>query len=726
MNKGLQAAIVTTIIALFALCAVAVRAQETIVQATGAAGAPQVKIIPAPKKVTPGTETFTLDSNAYILLCDPASKSDKFAADLLRGEIKSRLALDIPVLDDSRPAGSQILIGAKSNPLAKLSAQLHGIDVATLGTPEGYVININNNSILLLGADADGAFYAVQSLRQLLRSATGPKFTTMRIEDWPDFHFRGITDDISRGPIPTMDTIKLNIARLAEFKVNKFNFYIEHVFCFEKHPDIGPEGGCLSAADLKEIEAYAAQYHIELVGGMQSFGHQAHTLSLPKYAPLAENPFTPWSFSPAKPESYKLIADLYSEIVPPVSSKYFNISCDETFDLGTGQSKAMVEKQGIADVYAGHINKLGELLTPYNKVPMMWADIALKHPDILWKLPKNLIFLAWTYGPRDNFDDMLKPIADTKHQFLVCPGVNCWSRIFPNLNNAIPNIANFARDGKKFGAFGVLNTTWDDDGENLFGYNWFPLAWGGEASWNPDTSNIDRFKASFPQAFYGTAGNNAADGFDQFIEAEKIMDFDDLGDSHFWAWPPDSMFPSSATAEADARRLLKIARRAVDAFSEAKKTATANAENLDYPLFSARRLEDMANRRITWYRCARAYAAAVRNQFDPAAAGKTLDEIQSMIRKSETSLTAIRDDYKTLWLRENRPYWLDKIVKKYDDALAAMAATRSAVAAAKAGLDAGKPLPAPESVGLLLPEMAHRPQQSSTPDQPASTEQNVK
>jgi hexosaminidase len=69
----------------------------------------------------------------------------------------------------------------------------------------------------------------------------------------------------------------------------------------------------------------------------------------------------------------------------------------------------------------------------------------------------------------------------------VAPGVSCWRNVYPDLNTAKINIFNFVRDGYKHKASGVLNTTWDDDGFNLFQNNWHGLAWGAEVSWKaPD------------------------------------------------------------------------------------------------------------------------------------------------------------------------------------------------------------------------------------------------
>ena len=46
---------------------------------------------------------------------------------------------------------------------------------------------------------------------------------------------------------------------------------------------------------------------------------------------------------------------------------------------------------------------------------------------------------------------------------------------FPELQDACNNVFNYICDGARQGAMGVVNTTWDDSGENLFNANWYPL-----------------------------------------------------------------------------------------------------------------------------------------------------------------------------------------------------------------------------------------------------------
>ena len=121
----------------------------------------------------------------------------------------------------------------------------------------------------------------------------------------------------------------------------------------------------------------------------------------------------------------------------------------------------------------------------------MWADIVGNHPKITNLLPQDITLIVWAYHGATDFEEQIKPIAGSGLNFWVAPGVSCWGNVFPNLAEARTNIFNLIRDGKKYQATGVLNTTWDDDGLNLFENNWLPLAWGAELSWHAPNTEYD-------------------------------------------------------------------------------------------------------------------------------------------------------------------------------------------------------------------------------------------
>src|SRR4029077_20840504 len=194
-----------------------------------------------------------------IVLASKTAKADKVAAEMLADEIKS--AASIKVTIGSAP-------GAKSITLRRLDPKafpkLEGND-ADRFKAEGYVIDVTQSSVTVSGATDVGLFYGVQTLRQLVQnsplspisSVWAPHIPGVHIVDWPTMEWRGVHDDLSRGPIPTLDYIKKEIRTLAEYKVNMYSLYMEDVFAYKKHPLASPAEGAITADDIKELVKYA-------------------------------------------------------------------------------------------------------------------------------------------------------------------------------------------------------------------------------------------------------------------------------------------------------------------------------------------------------------------------------------------------------------------------------------------------------------------------------------
>ena len=335
----------------------------------------QLKLIPRPKQIELRDGAFRIDENTKIV----GYAQGSFYADELRDCIQQELNIN---LEKAKKATNNCIefIRVESETRWTEIIKDNALDAAFEPGDEGYVLAVSSGGIKIISKTDAGIFYGIQTRKQVIQAnRSGSMIPGLTIYDYPDIAVRGWQDDISRGPIPSMETLKAQILKMAAFKLNYFTLYIEHVFQFDSHPGIAPADG-ITKAQLEELSSYAKKHHVHLIGNYQSFGHMEKTLSLPQYQHLAEAGHI---ISPAMDESYQFLAEAYSEIVPAFEGEYFNINCDETHGLGEGKSKAMAESLGIGGVYVSHINKLDSLLKPYGKKIVMWGDIVGNHPEII-------------------------------------------------------------------------------------------------------------------------------------------------------------------------------------------------------------------------------------------------------------------------------------------------------------------------------------------------------
>lgn len=389
------------------------------------------------------------------------------------------------------PCGDNRLIAA----LEKLGNEKDGtpltLEVGAEG--EGYELWVEENAIRIKGEGPAGAFYAIQTLRQLFAHDEVP---CLHIKDEPDFAYRGFYHDATRGKVPTVENMKWLIDQMAYYKMNSLQLYVEHVYEFEETKDLIGETGYLSAAELKELDAYCKENFIEFIPSLSTFGHLFELLNQKKYSHLKvmkgyEAKPNRWvdrmghhTIDPLQEESIEVVKSLIDQYAPNFSSDIFNICCDETFDLTRVYGDTEIDE---GKLYVDFVKKIIAHLQGKGKQVMMWADILLKHPETIEEIPEDIYFLNWRYRA-DPEEEMIIKFAELGRKQIVCPGTSIWNRFCEGVSVAESNISKMAEYGYKHGAIGVLNTNWGDYGHTCsLELSMYGMVLGAAKSWHVAT-----------------------------------------------------------------------------------------------------------------------------------------------------------------------------------------------------------------------------------------------
>ncbi|HVG30841.1 MAG TPA: glycoside hydrolase family 20 zincin-like fold domain-containing protein [Pyrinomonadaceae bacterium] len=681
--------------------ALAQAASAQTAPAPAAPAADAVHVIPAPKQLTLTGARFLLTREARVALADPRSEDDRFAAQDFIDDAKD--AANVGLRIAGRRDHATILIGPLDHPVMQAALKRSGVESPTDLDEEGYVLSVAPREIVVAGQTAAGTFYGVQTLKQLIAGEGASAFVPgVRIVDYPTMRWRAMFDDINRGPVPTVEYVKRQLRTEAAFKLNMHSFNMENIVRFESHPLLGPEGGALTPAEIRDLVAYARRYHVELVPQQQTFGHLHKVLTLEKYAPLAEMPYGD-VLSPQQEGTYKLVADWYRELNELFPGRFFHVGADETFELGGGQSSEQVRAKGVGAVYFEHLRRVREILRPYNRRLMFWGDIALNHPDLIGNVPKEMIVMNWAYGGREEFESRIKPFEDAGLDQFVCPGVQTWNQIFPNNDTAIKNIVNFVRDGQEADALGMMNTQWDDDGESLFETAWYGVVLGAAASWQEGELDVPRFERDFDWAFF------RADG-DTFVRSLRALGGVNtlLGvgatDPLFWQEPFSAAFQAQARKLSDKTKQMRLVVEGVEeTLRRDGARARRNRTMIPVMIFAARRFDHLGRRMGVVEQFSRDYWAAYLNLGDRVRVNRLRryhGAVYNSLREMAEELSLLREDYRRQWLAENRPYWLASVLARYDRAVSVWLAKSAAVEEALRGYNANSTLPSPEEFGL--------------------------
>ncbi len=457
-----------------------------------------------------GEKCFRLCYNCRIIL-SPESDSQTFLhARILKKAIYQELGFDCPISKGSKTEGNIFFYFNN-----------------TLKTEE-YHLSITELGVEISGGSNAGILYGIQTLRQIIKEQ-GAVLQGVEIKDFPDMANRGYYHDITRGRIPTLETLKALADKAAYYKLNQLQLYIEHSFLFRDFSEVWRDDTPLTAEEILEFDSYCRNLHIDLIPSIASFGHLYKVLRTHTYAHLCElenSDQEPFSFYErmahhtldiSSEESFQFVVRMIEEYMPLFSSQFFNICADETFDLGKGRSKGLSDKIGTNEMYIIFLKRICAFIISKKKIPMFWGDIICEIPEAIQELPKETICLNWGYAP-DHSEEGTKKLAMAGATQYICPGVSGWNRLINDLRTSYDNIKRMCSFGRKYGAIGILNTDWGDFGHiNHPEFSTAGLIYGAVNSWNEHIPEFEALNESISYLEYG-------DPSKQFLHIISLLD----------------------------------------------------------------------------------------------------------------------------------------------------------------------------------------------------------
>jgi hypothetical protein len=369
-------------------------------------------------------------------------------------------------------------------------------DTSSALSAEAYELDASGSQLLLRASDATGLRHALHTLCQWLELHPGdapcPGIT---VQDEPDLPERGVMIDCSRDRVPTLATACSLVERLASWKINRLQLYIEHTFAYPGAEAVWGQASPWTPEELQALDSHAAAHGIELVPNQQCFGHMHRWLIHPAYNHLAEvpagvyHPFhadrQPFSLCPTDPECLEFLEALFDAYLPNFQSATFNVGLDETFDLGQGRSKQAVAANGTGRVYLDFLRSVHDLVNARGKRMQFWADIVLQRPELVPELPPDCEPILWGYEADHPLDSEAATLAASCPRFQIAPGTSSWQALGGRTDNCISNIRSASAAARNHGAAGLITTDWGDRGHlQPLPISYLGFLHGAEAAWN--------------------------------------------------------------------------------------------------------------------------------------------------------------------------------------------------------------------------------------------------
>ncbi len=442
-------------------------------------------IFPKPQEMILSTGSFSLDANTQILIPLNASENDVDLAKFLVNDLVDKYYMPLQTQHTSEimAESSSIVMGTIDNPLIKEYCLNRNIDVTSKNPGnEGYVLIVDKKTIVVAGWDDAGAFYGLQTLRQLIDKNKQFSIPCLTIRDWPYFQFRGI-----RLFVPASRDVAYFKRFIKDFMaLYKFNKLIVEFAGFrsDRHPEINA-GWLLFAKDLnytrtpeldglfgynrnsnhqdagggeiidKELTRNLVQFtrrnFIDFIPEIPTLSH-AYAL-INSHPELAAFPDDIWPdvYDPTNPEVYNLVFDVFDEYIDVIKPNMIHIGHDEWRGFPMSKSAGFKDRD-YADLYISDVNTLYDYLTKKGIKVAMWGDFLLEKvrgkearteesltgeeylipgavpfERVKNEIPKDILVLNWMWG--DQVGGRENDETFTRAGF---------KQIFGNMQNAIP------------------------------------------------------------------------------------------------------------------------------------------------------------------------------------------------------------------------------------------------------------------------------------------------
>ena len=308
-------------------------------------------ILPQPAKLTPAEGQFIFKNNTSIVVTNGAN-SFASVANMLSDQVNASFGIKLLVKNGSIKSNAINFI--YNNQLAE----------------EAYQLKVGTNKIDIEAKTGKGAFYALQSLFQLMPpqvfntipSNQAATASACSIEDAPRFNYRGLMLDAGRNFFPVA-FIKRYIDLMAVYKLNTFHWHLTEdqgwrieikkyplltsISSIRKESMVGkyddmkfdhtPYGGFYTQEDIKEVVAYADKKFVTIIPEIEMPGHSQALLAA--YPQLGCNPdkiyevATKWGVSEdvlcPREETFTFMENVLTEVISLFPGKYIHIGGDE-------------------------------------------------------------------------------------------------------------------------------------------------------------------------------------------------------------------------------------------------------------------------------------------------------------------------------------------------------------------------------------------------------------
>ena len=293
-----------------------------------------------------------------------------------------------------------------------------------------------------------------------------------------NFNYFGVMIDCSRNAVPSVTGLKAFFDIIAKMGYNCAMLYTEDTYEVEGEPFFGYKRGRYTAAELREIDEYAASIGIEVIPCIQTLAHLNAIFNWKEYENIKDIADI---LALDLERTYELIERMLDSVSKNIRSRKLHIGMDEAHYIGLGK---YLDRNGLGNRYElllNHLRRVCEMAKKRGYDVLMWEDMFFRlmqngdyrtdeiidfPEEITSKIPDNCSMVYWDYygNRRAVYDAMITSSKKLSREVWFAGGAWIWGGFVPHhsysgFRNSLA-IPACIEGGIKNAVF----TMWGDDG----------------------------------------------------------------------------------------------------------------------------------------------------------------------------------------------------------------------------------------------------------------------
>ena len=345
---------------------------------------------------------------------------------------------------------------------------------AELADGDSYAIQAGQSGVCVVGRDSASLMDGIKTLMQLIcpdvltEGQESLYITAAVIHDSPALPFRAIHICLFGGTKLWEIEKAIHLAGFMKMTHVILEFWGTFPYaCIPSWKD-----RTFNREDLRVLVELVKSYGMEVVPMINHLGHAPQSRGRNgRHVVLDANPrlerlFEPdgWTWCVSNPDTYKLLAEMRAEMTEFCGEgKYFHLGFDEADSFATCDRCRTREPH---ELLAEYVNRLTDDLCKAGRRPIMWHDMLIRRTDFpegcymeanghfhntdraIDLIDRRILMADWNYAYRDGYNPTTSYFIGKGFDTVICPWDNR------------ENIRSISLDAAKYGAFGLIMTTW--------------------------------------------------------------------------------------------------------------------------------------------------------------------------------------------------------------------------------------------------------------------------